>query len=78
VLEKNVMTKDGIRIFEQFVRESFSEGRAHRELRLTLEEVDYLRKKYSNIIIKKISLKDKNEVICEQLDYKIWYDVKFN
>ncbi|SHJ78559.1 hypothetical protein SAMN02745227_00663 [Anaerobranca californiensis DSM 14826] len=46
------MERDKIVKFEEFFINSFSDGKVVRELRLSSDEVEYLRKTYTNIKIR--------------------------
>jgi len=54
--------------FEEFLKRSFAHGVYFRELRLSREEVGYVRKKYPKASLKKCQ-------ITASLDGKCWYEV---
>ncbi|OIK09673.1 hypothetical protein BIV60_23270 [Bacillus sp. MUM 116] len=54
--------------FETFLAESFSDGVSYRELRLSVEEVNYLLQRYPNASILK-------SAALESQDDKAWYEV---
>ena len=60
--------KDRIQ-YDQFLEESFNDGKVYRELRLSLAELKYLKEKYPNAQISK-SLHPKSK------DGKAWYNVR--
>ncbi|SHE94806.1 hypothetical protein [Caloramator proteoclasticus] len=63
------MEVDKIKKFEEFFTNSFRDGKVVRELRLSSEEVEYIRKSYPNVQISKLSGYEKNKD-------KNWYTVK--
>ena len=63
------MTSSEAKKFEEFLSESFREGVRFRELRLSNDEIEYLRKTYPKISLKKICT-------TEYTDGKCWYEVR--
>ncbi len=53
-----------------FIEESFSGGRASRELRLSREEIEYIRRIYP-----RLSLKEMHKGFCD--DGKLWVEASF-
>lgn len=54
--------------FEMFLQESFALEKTYRELRLSVDEVGYIRNKYPGASITRTSSK-------EDLDGKVWYEI---
>jgi len=57
--------------FEYFLAESFREGNMLRELRLSDQEIEHLKKKYPRAILNKIATQDNSED-------RVWYEVSFS
>ncbi|WP_066502215.1 hypothetical protein [Abyssisolibacter fermentans] len=64
------MTKEELMKFEEFILDSFSNDIMNRELRLSLEEKEYLEKMYSRVIIEEMDEYKSGEK-------KEWYKVSF-
>lgn len=62
------MTPKQVEKLEKFLTESFGEGIYTRELRLSYEEMEYLKKLYPKASVEKSSLK-------ESSDEKLWWEV---
>jgi hypothetical protein len=62
------VTKDQAQEFEFFLWNCFKENAYAKELRLSDEEVDYLKTKYPNAVFSKMPN-------CECSDGKLWYKV---
>lgn len=65
------MTVKEMEYMENFIHESFADGRVSRELRLSIGEIAYLKKIYPKAILKEIS-----EEICN--DGKLWVEVSLD
>lgn len=63
------MTSDQVEKFNKFLSESFEEGLSCRELRLSEEEMEYIKKIYPRVSFKKIASK-------EHSDRRVWFEVK--
>ena len=63
------MTIDEIRNIETFLSESFEDGVCYRELRLSDDEVEYIKENYPRISLKK-------ESINVESDGKSWFKVR--
>jgi hypothetical protein len=55
--------------FEQFISESFPEGVTSRELRLSMDEAGYLKKKFPNAVLEEFSP-------GHYADGKVWFHVR--
>lgn len=62
------MTPNEVERLENFLTESFGEGIYFRELRLSYEEMEYIKKKYPKASFKKCAT-------VESSDGKIWWEV---
>lgn len=62
------MKSDTKKKFDKFLMDSFSEGIYCRELRLSNEEIEYLKKKYPKASLKKFSTDEYD-------DGKTWWEV---
>ena len=63
------MTSSEVKQFEDFLSTSFGEGVLGRELRLSAEELEYLKNKYPQASFQKTLTR-------EYPDGKVWYEVK--
>ncbi|WAM34193.1 hypothetical protein [Caldicellulosiruptor morganii] len=63
------MEGDKIKKFEEFFTNSFRDGKVVRELRLSSDEVEYIKKRYPNVTVSKLSGFENNKD-------KNWYTVK--
>jgi hypothetical protein len=57
--------------FESFLAESFQEGNMSRELRLSDQEIEHLKKKYPRAMLNKVTVQDHS-------DDRVWYEVSFS
>lgn len=55
--------------FEQFLEDSFKDGRVYRQLRLSNDELNLLKQKHPNAFINKMEPSSSD-------DGKVWYEVK--
>ncbi|SNR91341.1 hypothetical protein SAMN05446037_1001382 [Anaerovirgula multivorans] len=62
------MTPNEVERLENFLTESFREGIYFRELRLSYEEMEYIKKKYPKANVKKC-------VTTENSDEKVWWEI---
>lgn len=60
-----------IKNFECFLTDSFKEGNLFRELRLSAQEIEYIKKKYPRATMTKI-------VVPDHLSDRDWYEVRFS
>lgn len=66
-----IMTVNEIEKFESFLSESFTEGVRVRELRLSNEEMEYIKKKHPEASLKNI-------ITREYSDGKVWCEMCFS
>jgi hypothetical protein len=57
--------------FEYFLADSFREGNTLRELRLSDQEIDHLKKTYPRALLNQITVQDSS-------DDRVWYEVSFS
>lgn len=57
--------------FENFLADSFKDGNMLRELRLSNKEIEYIKDKYPQAVIKRIMTDDNK-------DGRIWYELSFS
>jgi len=62
------MVSNNAEKFAEFLSESFRDGVSFRELRLSIEEVDYLKKRYPKASVKKSPIR-------QYAEEKSWYEV---
>ncbi|MFS0863106.1 hypothetical protein [Fredinandcohnia sp. 179-A 10B2 NHS] len=62
------MNRTHTEAFEMFFQESFALEKTYRELRLSVDEVEYIRNKYPGAAITRSSSR-------EDLDGKAWYEI---
>lgn len=63
------MKAEEVKKIEEFLQESFEDGIVFRELRLSIEEISYLRKEYP-----RFNLNEMHDIECS--DGKVWMEVR--